>query len=195
MTIILVILFVSFPQPAFAHILKISGNIGSTLHIDPADDPIAKSPSSFFFELKDKNGRFKVDECICQVTIFQNGKEIFSESILQNNNSSTTVSFLYTFPEVDIYKLELAGRPRDGKLFESFKFDYDIRVDKQSLASGEDKENLPSEVGKQDTNNVTSNSWLKAHTIHLIGGIIVLGFFVFALIKQKREGVKKHKTQ
>ena len=58
-----------------AHILKTDGSIGAVLHIDPDDDPIARQSSYFFFEFKDKQNIFKLENCDCKITIFEQGKQ------------------------------------------------------------------------------------------------------------------------
>src|SRR5882672_6466726 len=68
--IILVLFFVA--TPVEAHFLASDRNIGAVLHVDPNDQPIAGSQTSFFFEFKDKQNKFKAENCDCTFAIDEN---------------------------------------------------------------------------------------------------------------------------
>src|SRR5438045_57931 len=80
------------PHIVSAHVLKTDGNIGAVLHIDPDDDPIAGSQASFFFEFKDIQGKFQSQNCDCTFSIAEDGKEIFSQPLFQNNSNPSLTS-------------------------------------------------------------------------------------------------------
>src|SRR5471030_211139 len=85
---------------SYAHFLETDKNIGAVLHADPNDSPIAGSQTAFFFEFKDKQGKFQPNNCDCTFSILENGNEVFSQPIFQTKQTSNpfAVSVYYTFP-------------------------------------------------------------------------------------------------
>ena len=120
----------SYPQNALAHVLKTDGSVGAVIHVSPEDDPIAGESTDFYFEFKDKTGKFTPENCDCNGSILQGGKEVYSAPLFQNstNPSLENASFSYTFPEKNIYKVRVSGKPITTGVFESFTLEWDIRV-------------------------------------------------------------------
>ncbi len=179
LVVILFSIIMLFPSSVSAHILDSDGAIGAVLHIDPEDDPIVGQPASFFFEIKDKNGKFKPEDCNCLFLIEEDGKQIFSQSLFQNSNnpSMATASVFYTFAKRDVYKVSVVGDPIRSGDFQPFKLEYDLRVSRESA-------NKP-------TSSETTN-WFSAHMVQLVGGGIVVLFLVFAIITQgRKKGLEK----
>src|SRR5438270_44822 len=89
-----------FPPSVSAHILQTDGDIGAVLHMDPEDDPIAGVQSAFFFEFKDRQNKFQPKKCNCIFEIEENGKNIYTQPLFQNdaNPSLSSTSVFYTFP-------------------------------------------------------------------------------------------------
>lgn len=173
--LLLGLLFFLAPQTVLAHVLKSDGSVGAVVHISPDDDPVAGEQSSFYFEFKDKEGKFDPQKCFCSVSILQSDKEIFTQSLFTDNNdpSLKNASFSFTFPERNIYQIKISGKPQNGE-FSPFELRYDIRVEKTANSS--------KNPDKQD-------NWFWAHAVHLAGGFLLGGFLVFALIAQKRKKV------
>ncbi len=117
-------LFIS-PTIVNAHVLQSSGSIGAVLHIDPADDPAAGEPANFFFDFKDKNDKFKIENCQCIFTISKAGTIIYTEPMV-------STSVMYTFPEKNIYKVKVNGVASDES-FQEFNLEYDIRISKEVI--------------------------------------------------------------
>ncbi len=165
-----VIIIFSFPSFVFAHDLKIDGSIEALLHIDPNDDPIARVPSNLSFELKDKQNKFQPQNCICVVMIKEREKEIYSQTLFQNNNDSGlfTSTFSFVFPKKDVYMVTLTGKPRVADAFQLFTLTYTIQVIEQS----------PLAMVK---NNILR---LGHHFAHVIETGLVVLFFLGALIYQ-----------
>lgn len=117
-----------------AHVLKIDGNIGATLHIDPDDDPIAGEQSGFFFEFKDKQNAFTPVGCDCTFSISESGKEIYSQPLFQNNSqpSLDNASVFFTFPQRDVYQVKVTGKPLVQNAFQPFVLTYDVRVAREA---------------------------------------------------------------
>lgn len=164
-----------FPIPSFAHFVKSEHGIGAVLHVDPGDDPVAGEQSNIILEFKDTNSKFNLSNCDCKIAVFEGDKEIINQDLgaVAADQSLSSVTPV-TFPEKDIYKLKVSGNSKDGS-YGAFELQWDIRV-----AKAREQEVVSEE--KQ------SNWWL-AHLIHLIGGFVVVGFLIFALIAQNRKKV------
>ncbi len=165
--IVICLLFLKVPTVS-AHFLATDNNIGAILHIDPDDDPIAGSPSTIFFEFKDKTNAFNPQNCNCRLDILEHGKVLYSQAVFQDNKdlSSLSAAATYTFPQLDVYQIVVNGNPRNGNTFPSFKLSYEIRVDRQGTPS-------PS-----------SDNWWLSHIVPLILGCITL-IIIISLILRK----------
>src|SRR5579884_3968741 len=155
---------------AYAHVLKSDGSIGAVMHIDPNDDPVANSPATFFFEIKDKTNKFTPQNCDCRVDIYENGKVIYSDSLFvggSSNNISSPV-FQYTFPQKDVYQVKVVGTPQQTGDFQPFTLTYDLRVDK--------------DVGSQSAQG--QPSWLSSHLYLLIGLAVIAVVCGLAFVKK-----------
>lgn len=178
-----------FPQGlVFAHVLKTSGSVGAVVHVSPEDDPIAGEPTDFFFEFKDKDGKFKPDNCDCKVVILKSGKEAYSAPLFQSNTDPnlTNASFSYTFPEKNVYTVKVIGNPLTPDAFQAFTLDYDIRVARESETN-----TSPNQTGNLNTQKSGFGYWVSTHIPHLIGGFLVSALLVFALIKQQSAAKNK----
>jgi hypothetical protein len=129
------------PAIVSAHQLQADGSIGAVLHVDPSDDPVAGEVSSFFFDFKDKEEKFGLLNCDCQVSILQGEKELASQPL--DVNSGTTN---YSFPAKGVYMIKLEGKPYDGIAFQPFLLQYDIRVAKEAALVTKTSESLLSPI-------------------------------------------------
>jgi hypothetical protein len=121
---------VIFSTPVLAHVLKNDGAIGAILHVTPDDDPIAGEKTDFFFDIKDKQGKFTRQSCDCNVSIFKGEEQLFSQALFASNpdpNSKIAV-ISFTFPEKNIYKIRVSGSPNTPDAFQPFNLEYDLRV-------------------------------------------------------------------
>jgi hypothetical protein len=169
-------------QKAYAHVLQTSGSIGAVLHIDPDDDPVAKKPSTFFLEFKDKNNQLSKESCSCQINITQNGKLLFSQNLFDNYKDNTA-TFSYTFPEMGQYVLDISGQPTQTKSIKQFNLKYALDID------GEANPNpLNSPAAAIPTGN-TQNllDWIKAHIVYGVGGLIFIGILGSYFVKQSKK--------
>lgn len=162
-----------FPTPSFAHFVKSEGSIGTLLHMDPEDDPVAGAESKIILEFKDTEGKFRLAGCDCNLQILENGKELNLVPLSEvSENEKLTSITPFTFPEKNVYKLKITGKAKSAGQFTDFELDYDVRVAR--------------EVEK--SNSQQSESWVSGHLIHLIGGVILIIALVIGLfIKNKRK--------
>ncbi len=174
--LLLVTWFILTPKLTWAHQLKADGSIGAIVHIDPQDDPIVGEQATFYFAIKDTEGKFRPESCTCTGRILQNGQELFSADLfITGDNQVTSPQFNFTFPEKGVYTIHVEGHPKEGS-FQPFTLNYDLRVDRISAIS---------------------NSWstliAKKHMIHYIG-LAIITFFLIALIIIDRRRIKNVKS-
>jgi hypothetical protein len=169
----LLFLFIT-ATPAQAHVLITDGTIGAVLHVEPEDDPIAGAQSSFFFEFKDKQNKFKPENCDCTVTIKENNTVIFTQPLFQNTNNASLndddASVSFSFPKRAIYEISVVGKPNTPGAFQPFNLKYTIRVERTAAAT-----------------TPAPQSWITIHLVQLIGGVLVLGFLIWFLLRKKKK--------
>lgn len=172
-------LFFSTPQLAEAHFLATDGSIGAILHVDPNDSPVAGSQASFFFDFKDKQNKFKPENCNCTFEINANGKTIFYQNLFQSNSnpSLSNASVFYTFPSINVYQIKVIGTPVTPGAFQPFTLIWYFRVDQQA-----------------NQNNNSFANFFSTHIVHIIPiSIIILGFALYIYTKAKKNKKSKPK--
>ena len=186
-----ILLFLFSVSPASAHVLKIDGSVGAVIHVSPEDDPIAGEATDFFFEFKDKENKFKPDNCDCRGVIIQGGKEVYSAPLFQSsaNPSLENASFSFTFPEKDIYKVRVSGKPTTPGAFNPFTLEWDLRVARES-------DNIQTSGGTPNTISGEANQnpvidWVSNHIPHIIGVFLILIFVIFYFLKRRSKNVKE----
>lgn len=166
--------FLTFAPQASAHILETDNTIGAVLHIDPNDEPIAGQQASFFFEFKDKQGKFNSQTCDCNFTILQHGKQIFTQPLFETNTnpSITSANIYFTFPTKDVYKIKITGNPINPDTFQPFTINYDIRVN------------------ENDSPQPSTRNWFFEHIMQIAIGltiIIVIGAITLRTRSKRKE--------
>ncbi len=158
---------------ASAHVLVSQGSIGAVLHIDPQDDPIAGSQSGFFFEFKDKQNKFKPENCNCTFEIWENGQQINSQDLFESNTnpSLTSASIFFTFPQKDVYQIKVVGNPKTVSAFQPFTLTYNIRVAKEVAQN-------------QLTNNPNQTNFFNKYAPLLLSAFVAAFIIIVYLIQQ-----------
>ena len=151
LALLLTVLFLA--SPAQAHFLSVDRTVGATIHIDPNDAPAANQPSTIFFDIADKSGHFKLENCDCRITISKAGHQLLDQKIGVNG-------VVYTFPQIDVYSVRLTGSPKEAAQFHTFDIGWNIRADHLAGAAAV-------------AGNLTKNQTL--------GGIIFTGVLVLTI--------------
>lgn len=174
--------FYFYPTQTSAHVLESNNTVGAVMHITPNDNPVAGEESGFFFEFKDKENKFRPDNCTCTFSILQSGKEIYSQSLFQNTTdpSLTNVSILYTFPKKGTYLVKVTGEPTAVGIFEPFTLSYDIMVEKEAT--------IPTQVTTEKKESLLD--WTSRHIFNIVGTIIMLGLVGYSFYVNQLKGVK-----
>jgi hypothetical protein len=188
--LILSVIFLGIAKPAEAHFLATDGNIGAILHVDPNDSPVAGSQASFFFEFKDKQNKFKPENCNCTFEIDENGKTIFYQLLFQSNSNPnlSNASVFYTFPRIDVYEIKVVGNPEIPNAFQPFTLKWYFRVDQQANQTGSDSSFV---------------NFFSDHVSHIIPiALIVFGFAFYIYFngsktknRKEKGGGKKHNKE
>ena len=176
-----IISFFSTSLYVSAHVLKVDGSVGVVMHIDPEDSPIAGLPATFFFEIKDTQKKFKSENCVCVVSIYQNQTQIYSYSLFENKSEQalSVPVFSFTFPEKSIYTVHFKGRPKNDQMFQYFSFDYSVRVDSQ--------------LENKIVHTVTENKDSGNHFFHFL--IFGSGFFALFVLRYLEIRKQRRKIQ
>ena len=118
--------FFMFPKYVFAHILKVDGKIGVTMHIDPDDQPVAGKESKIFVDIQDQSGRFNPsnpESCNCFLSIYFQEKVLTKMSLV---SGGTYAQLRYNFPKSGAYTLVIEGSPSGtGKVFQAFRTEFE----------------------------------------------------------------------
>jgi hypothetical protein len=130
----LVLFFFFLPTKISAHVLQTDKDIGVIMHITPDDDPVAGKISEIFLDFKNTDGKFDAKNCECSVSITTAESNLFYSKIFTNPKSdSESVIVPITFPEKAVYKIEVAGKPKERNTFQPFNISFDVRVSKDTL--------------------------------------------------------------
>ncbi len=171
------ITFLFLTSNVSAHVLKASDSVGAVLHISPDDDPVVGQESDFFLQFKDKENKFRPENCSCVVSVKQSGKEVFSQQLFENNTNPTleNASFRFTFPQKDIYTVTITGKPNTENTFSSFTLTYDIRVAREKETTR-----------TKETSGDGTIGFIFRHIPHLVGSILIAVFVIIAIIRERK---------
>lgn len=116
----------TWPAAASAHVLKVDGDIGAVLHINPDDNPTTGAPTDYTVSFDDDTGKFSLPKCTCTVSIVQRGKVIATRPLAVS--SSEVSEDRYTFTRPDVYIMRFSGKPKRPGTFQPFVLNYEERV-------------------------------------------------------------------
>jgi len=131
--IAIVLLLCGLPAVASAHVLKVDGDIGAVLHINPDDNPTTGSPTDYTVSFHDDTGRFSLPKCICRVSIIENGQIVAAKPLVAT--SSAVSDDRYTFLHPAVYTMRFTGQPKAPGAFQPFRLDYAVRVTDGQVAT------------------------------------------------------------
>lgn len=115
------------PRVASAHVLKIDGDIGAELHINPDDNPVVGVSINYTLSFQNKGGLFNLSDCDCNVAMINNGKLVAVQKLKDSGGGVS--SNYYTFPDAGTYTFRVTGVPRHSNEFQDFTLNYVVRVE------------------------------------------------------------------
>jgi hypothetical protein len=203
--------FVTIPSPTInyqlstinyqlAHTVKVSGDIGGTIHIEPNDNPRAGEPAQTWFALTRKGGEVvPLSECDCNLRIYAQpytpGEPALLEPALKPVQAERYNGIPGTeiiFPKPGLYELKLSGKPATDRSFQPFELRFEVTV-----AAGKKVEISPEIANVNQNNqqqNLTVNNQEQNAVVEfaqplIIGAISLLSLgIVFFLIKALKKG-------
>ncbi|NLQ03829.1 hypothetical protein [Cylindrospermopsis raciborskii] len=137
-----------------AHTVKVSNDIGATLHIEPKDQARAGEAAPVWFALTQKGGRsVPLRDCNCHLAIYAQphtpGEPALLEPPLKPMNVERYEGIPgaeITFPKPGVYELELTGKPSTGENWQPFELKFEVIVaqgmEKTAHTSGQSSKGL-----------------------------------------------------
>jgi hypothetical protein len=131
--LIIISSLLGFTIPAITHKVKVSNQVGATLHIEPTDQARANEPTVIWFALTKKGGQIiPLRQCDCQLQVFKlPGKKAILQPTLRSINAEKyqgIPSAQVLFKDPGVYRLALSGQPQDDLNFEPFQLQFEITV-------------------------------------------------------------------
>ncbi|MBE9057170.1 hypothetical protein [Sphaerospermopsis sp. LEGE 08334] len=191
--LLLFITFTSLPV-ASAHTVKISGDIGGTIHIEPNDNPRAGEPAATWFALTRKGGKvLPLKDCDCQLAIYAEphtpGEPALLEPPLKPVDAERYQGIPgaeITFPKPGVYELQLRGKPATAESFRPFELNFQVTVAAgKAIATPQVVENV---IEDNQQNNQQQNAVIGFVQPIIIVAILLLsiGIVVFVVKTLKR---------
>jgi hypothetical protein len=178
--LLLVLLFTSFTflPIASAHTIKIAGDVGGTIHLEPNDNPSAGQPTQTWFALTRKGGQvLPLKECNCRLAIYAEphtpGEPALLEPPLKPVDAERYQGIPgaeITFPKPGVYELQLSGKPATAGSFRPFDLKFQVTV-----AAG--KAVTAPQVGE----NVTETNQKQGAAIELAQPIIIVAIALLSI--------------
>ena len=119
-----------------AHTVKISGDVGGTVHLEPNDNPRAGEVTQAWFALTRKGGKaIPLKDCNCQLAIYAEphvpGEPALLEPPLKSIQAERYKDIPgaeITFPKPGAYQLQLTGKPVTQGSFKPFDLKFVVTV-------------------------------------------------------------------
>ncbi len=177
--VFLLVLSQALLHTASAHTVKISADVGGTLHIEPNDNPQAGQPAQAWFALTRKGGKaIALKECDCRLAVYAEPHTPKEPALLEPSlkpvsaeRYQETPGAEITFPKAGAYQLALTGKPAAGANFKPFELKFPVTV-----ASGLPKlSQVPQNVNNEvvETQSQSLPVWAIAAAIFATLGIVL----------------------
>jgi hypothetical protein len=119
--------------PAWGHQVKITEDVGATIHFEPRDRPQSLTPNQVWFALTKKGGTaIPLKDCNCQLKVGpfpgESTARILDLVAINAENYREIPSATVTFPTAGIYGLELTGKPLKAGDFKPFRLYFESMV-------------------------------------------------------------------
>lgn len=124
----------SMMTPAFAHNIKVSGDVAATFHIEPNHNPKAGESAQAWFALTHPGGSIiPLAQCDCKLAVHATPHKEGENPLLEPALKSISTGQYQGIPGADIifpkpgeYELELSGKPKAGAKFKAFGLSYTV---------------------------------------------------------------------
>ena len=173
-------LIVTTNTQVLAHTVKISADVGATIHIEPNDNPRAGEVTQAWFALTRKGGKvIPLKDCNCQLAIYAEPHAVGEPALLEPPLKPIEVERYQgipgaevTFPKPGAYQLQLSGKPVTEGSFKPFELKFVVTV-----ATGKNIDTLQSGKsvieGREGTTIGLAQPLIWLGILLLSGGILV----------------------
>lgn len=173
-------LIVAENTQVLAHTVKISADVGGTVHLEPNDNPRAGEVTQAWFLLTRKGGQvIPLKDCHCQLAVYAEphvtGEPALIEPLLkpiQAERYQGIPGTEFIFPKPGAYQLQLSGKSVNGGSFQPFELKFAVTV-----ATGKAVDTpQPEQNGSQEGTRIRLAQpliWLGV--LLLFGGIVLRG--------------------
>ena len=129
-------LIVTANPQVLAHTVKISEDVGGTVHLEPNDNPRAGEVTQTWFALTRKGGKvIPLKDCNCQLAIYAEPHAVGEPALLepplqpiQAERYQGIPGAEVTFPKPGAYQLQLSGKPVTEGSFKPFELKFVVTV-------------------------------------------------------------------
>ncbi|BAY13185.1 hypothetical protein [Calothrix sp. NIES-2098] len=166
---------------ASAHTVKISTDVGGTLHIEPNDNPQAGTPTKAWFALTRKGGKaIALKDCNCQLAVYAEPHTAKEPPLLEpslkpvsTERYQATPGAEITFPKPGNYLLALSGKPTAGASFKPFELKFDVTVASSSANISQASQNVNVNTDVVETQPQPFSLWAIAAVVFATAGIVL----------------------
>ncbi|MDZ7961246.1 MAG: hypothetical protein RMY34_25760 [Aulosira sp. DedQUE10] len=164
---------------ASAHTVKISADVGGTLHIEPNDNPQAGQAAQAWFALTRNGGKaIALKECDCRLAVYAEPHTPKEPPLLEPplkpvsaERYQDTPGAEITFPKAGAYQLALTGKPTTGGSFKPFELKFQVTVASGSQTLSQAPQNVNNDV--LETQSQSLPLWAIAAAIFATLGIVL----------------------
>jgi hypothetical protein len=167
--------------PAWGHQVKITGDVGATIHFEPRDRPQSQTSTQVWFALTKKGGAtIPLKDCNCQLKVGPFPGESTARSLdlvaINAEKYQEIPSATLTFPTAGVYGLELTGKPLKTGDFKPFRlyFETTVIAGSASSPSTESAGKIETEGAQQPQNKTSS-----FNVLYLVGGAGLLSCLIW----------------
>ena len=125
-----------FALPVFAHKVKLSQDVGATIHIEPNDTPRAGKSNLTWFALTRKGGKtIPLTNCKCTLSVYSQPYRPENTPLMKPSLKAVSAEGYQgipgadiTFPQAGAYELVLKGSPTRSGDFTPFELRFSVTV-------------------------------------------------------------------
>lgn len=180
-------LIVTANTHVLAHTVKISEDVGGTVHLEPNDNPRAGEVTQTWFALTRKGGKtIPLKDCNCRLAIYAEPHVAGEPALIEPRLTSIQAERYegipgaeITFPKPGVYQLQLSGKPVTEGSFKPFELKFIVTV-----ATGKTVDTL--QPGKNVNQNQQGTTIGLVQTLIWLGVLLLSGGIIAFLVQMKK---------
>ena len=180
-------LIVTANPQVLAHTVKISEDVGGTVHLEPNDNPRAGEVTQTWFALTRKGGKvIPLKDCNCQLAIYAEPHAVGEPALLepplqpiQSERYQGIPGAEVTFPKPGAYQLQLSGKPVTEGSFKPFELKFVVTV-----TTGKNIDTLQSRPSVNENQQGTTIGLVQ--TLIWLGILLLSGGIIAFLVQMKK---------